>query len=82
MHRYPRQSLVQIMAWQQPGAKPLSKPMLEYCEFKTQEQTSVKSSSEIHTFSFNKIHLKISSVKWRPFCLSLNQVNVLTMSQY
>ena len=27
---------------------------------------------EIHTFSFKKIHLKISSGKWRPFCLGLN----------
>ena len=27
---------------------------------------------EIHTFSFKKMHLKISSVKWRPFCLGLN----------
>ena len=27
---------------------------------------------EIHTFSFNKIHLKMSSGKWRPFCLGLN----------
>ena len=26
----------------------------------------------IHTFSFKKIHLKMSSVKWRPFCLGLN----------
>ena len=29
-------------------------------------------SIEIHTFSFNKIHLKMSSGKWRPFCLGLN----------
>ena len=28
--------------------------------------------SEMHTFSFTKMHLKMSSVKWRPFCLSLN----------
>ena len=28
--------------------------------------------SKIHTFSFKKMHLKISSEKWRPFCLSLN----------
>ena len=28
--------------------------------------------SEIHTFSFKKMLLKTSSVKWRPFCLSLN----------
>ena len=26
----------------------------------------------IHTFSFKKIHLKISSAKWRPLCLGLN----------
>ena len=27
---------------------------------------------EIHTFSFKKIHLKMSSAKRRPFCLGLN----------
>ena len=27
---------------------------------------------EIQTFSFKKIHLKMSSGKWRPFCLDLN----------
>ena len=29
-------------------------------------------SIEIHTFSFKKMHLKVSSAKWRPFCLGLN----------
>ena len=33
----------------------------------------------IHTFSFNKMHLKMSSAKWRPFCLGLN---VLTHWQW
>ena len=28
--------------------------------------------SEIHTFAFNKMHLKMFSGKWRPFCLGLN----------
>ena len=28
--------------------------------------------NEIHTFSFKKIHLKMSPVKWRPFCLGVN----------
>ena len=28
--------------------------------------------SEIHTFSFKKMHLKMSSAKWRPFCLGLS----------
>ena len=27
---------------------------------------------EIHIFSFEKMHLKMSSGKWRPFCLGLN----------
>ena len=27
---------------------------------------------EIHTFSFKKMHLKMSSGKWRPFCFSLS----------
>ena len=30
----------------------------------------------IHTFSFNKIHLKMSSGKSRPFCLGLNVLRV------
>ena len=32
----------------------------------------------IHTFSFKKIYFKLSSAKWRPFCLGLN---VLTWNQ-
>ena len=34
---------------------------------------------EMHTFSFKKMHLKMSSGKWRPFCLNLN-VLITTMS--
>ena len=30
--------------------------------------------SEIHTFSFKKMHLKIASAKWRSFCLGLNML--------
>ena len=26
----------------------------------------------IHTFSFKKLHLKMSFAKWRPLCLNLN----------
>ena len=33
--------------------------------------------TEIHTFSFRKKHLKMSSGKWQPFCLSLNVLNVM-----
>ena len=35
---------------------------------------------EIHTFSFKKIHLKMSSGKWRPFCLGLNVLNITASS--
>ena len=28
--------------------------------------------SEIDTFAFKKVYLKMSSAKWRPFCLGLN----------
>ena len=31
-------------------------------------------SIEIHTFSFRKMHLKVSSAKWRVFCLGLNEL--------
>ena len=31
----------------------------------------------IQTFSFNKMHLKMSSAKWRPFFLGLNVLTVL-----
>ena len=31
--------------------------------------------SGIQTFSFTKMHLKMSSAKWRPFCLGLNVLN-------
>ena len=31
----------------------------------------------IQTFSFKKMHLKMSSAKWRPFCLGLNVLTVV-----
>ena len=36
--------------------------------------------SEIHTFSFKKMHLKMSSGRWRPFCLGLNVLNHFSSS--
>ena len=33
---------------------------------------------EIYTFSFKKIHLKMSSGKWRPFCLGFSVLRVET----
>ena len=31
---------------------------------------------EIHTFSFKKMHLQVSSRKWRPFCLNRNVLKI------
>ena len=36
----------------------------------------------IHTFSFKKIHLKMSSGKWRPFCVGLNVLTLYTPTQW
>ena len=36
---------------------------------------------EMHTFSFKKMHLKMSSGKWRPFCVGLNVLNILFGAQ-
>ena len=36
-----------------------------------------ETSIEIHTFSLKKIHLKLSSGKWRSFCLGLNMLSVI-----
>ena len=38
--------------------------------------------SEIHTFSFKKMRLKMSSGKWRPFCLGLNVLTGPRLTQY
>ena len=35
--------------------------------------------SEIHTFSFKKMRFKMSSGKWRPFCLGLNVLNKISL---
>ena len=38
--------------------------------------------SEIHTLSFKKMHFKISSAKWQPFCLGLNVLNRFVRVEY
>ena len=36
-------------------------------------------SIEILTFSFKKMHLKVSSAKWRPFCIGPNVLRALRL---
>ena len=47
--------LVQIMAWRLFSAKPLSKPMLRYCQLNPYKQSSVKFKPN---FSFTEMHLQ------------------------
>ena len=52
------------------GAKPLSKPELDYCQLDHQEYISIQwnFNQNIKHFLFTEMHLKTSSVKRRPFC--------------
>ena len=65
------------MACRLESTKPLSESMLSYCQLDHKEQTL---NSEIligiQIFSFKKMHLKLSSAKWRPVCLGLNVLNL------
>ena len=54
MRQWTRRSLVQIMGWLQTGAKSLSEPMMEYCQFETSEQTSVRSLANFVHFHSRK----------------------------
>ena len=58
---------VQIMACHLAGAKPLSEPILEYCQIGPLGTNFSEILTEIQNFSFMKMHLKMSSAKWRPF---------------
>ena len=61
-------TLVQIMACRLFGAKPLSKPNARLLSI---GPLGIKFSTillKMQNFSFTKMHLKLSSAKWRPFC--------------
>ena len=49
------------------SAKPLSKPMLCYCQLDHWEQNLSEILIKMQNVSFTKMHLKISSAKWWPF---------------
>ena len=68
MRQWTGSSLVQIMACRLFGAKPLSKPMLGYCQLDSWEQVSVKFESEFYYFHSSKCIWKCRLPKWRPFC--------------
>ena len=69
-------ALVQVMACRLVGAKPLPEPTLTYCQL-----TLGTNCSEIWIETKNifilKMHIKVSSSKWRPFCPRGRWDNVL-----
>ena len=68
MCRWTGSAMVQIMACHMDGVKPLSDPNADIISTKPQGTYFHESLFEIQNFSFKKICLKMSSVKWRPFC--------------
>ena len=79
---YTRPSLVQIIACQLLMAKPLSEPVLEYCWLGLGKKLQGDPSRNSCNL---KIHVKMSSGNWRPFCLCLNVLklcNKIPISTY
>ena len=54
MHQWTVSALVQVMAWQGTGVKPLPKPMLAHCKLDFWEQISVKIEPEFYHFHSRK----------------------------
>ena len=71
MRQYNIPTLVQIMACRLFSAKPLSEP-LAILSIGSQRTYFSEISLKIQNFSFKEMHLKMSSVKWRPFWPGLN----------
>ena len=59
------------------GAKPLSKPLLRLLPTGPLGTNFSEILIIIQNFSFTKMHLKISSAKWRPFCPGGRWVNCI-----
>ena len=69
MRRRTWSALIQVMACRLFGAKPLPEPINAHLLLIEPLGTNLSENRiEIQKFSFNKMHLKMSSAKWRPFC--------------
>ena len=77
MRQWTGSTLVQVMACRLFGAKPLPEPMLTFCQLDPLEQTSVKFESKYEIFRCWNCIWKRSSVKWQPFCLGENDLNIV-----
>ena len=68
-------ALVQVMAWQQTGTKPLSEPMMTYCQLDSKEQTSVNFQSNTTIFiqenAFENAVHEMAAILSRPQCVNI-----------
>ena len=69
-------ALVQVMAYRLFGAKPLSEPVLAYCQLDSWEQLSLKSESEFYHFHSRKCIWKCRLPEWRSFCPGRDELKV------
>ena len=62
------------MACRLAGTKPLSEPMLEYCQLDHWEQTSVKFKSQFNQFvgeiAFENVVCEVAAILSRPQCVN------------
>ena len=68
MRRRTGSALVQVMACRLFGARPLTEPMLAYCQLDSWEQISVKFEKEFYNFHSRKCIWKCPPPKWRSCC--------------
>ena len=54
------------------GTKPLSESMLPYSQLDPKEDSFFYEILPKIQVSFKEMYLKISSVEWQPFCITLN----------
>ena len=75
MRQWTGSALVQIMACRLFGNNSLSKPMLGCCQLEPLGTNFNEIWIKIHNVSFRKMHLKMKSAKWRPFCPGGDELN-------
>ena len=78
MHQWIGSALVQIMACRLFGAKPLSEPMLAYCQLDSWEQFSVKFESEFYHFHSRKCLWICHLPTCRSFCPGGDELSQVT----
>ena len=75
MHQYNIQTLVQIMACRLFGAKPLSEPMLPYCQLDAKEHTSVTFYLRFNIFiegnALENVVCKMATILSQPQCFKI-----------